>query len=70
MGSLRLLGQLFLNCLESFDVHSEGFDSVLSFLEGDQRVVGVIKGLLLHQLSDHLYYCPTLASVLKESILL
>jgi hypothetical protein len=39
-------------------------------LEGDQGVVGVIKGLLLRQLSDHLYYCPTLTSVLQESVLL
>jgi hypothetical protein len=35
-------------------------------LEGDQGVVGVIKGLLLHQPLDHLYYCPTLTSVLRR----
>jgi hypothetical protein len=40
------------------------------FLEGDQGVVGVIKGLLLRQPSDCLYYCPTLTSVLRESVLL
>jgi hypothetical protein len=67
---LCLLGQLFLNHLELFNVRSRGFGRVSSFSKGDQGVVGAIKGLLLHQPLDHLYYCPTLTSVLRKRVLL